>query len=992
MGAALRTAFIGREAERGLLGVALADVVRAEPRLLLIRGDAGAGKSRLVDEWSAGLDDVTVLRGACQRLAATTLPYAPVVQALRPVAAGPLLDDWHPAAVTALSPVLAAAAPDPGPADRWRGAQVLELTLALLGELTQAGPVVLVLEDLHWADQATMDLLTFLAGNLSVERLLVVGTLRLDEPSQPAWLRTALALLGSLPRCSRLDLEALPDAAVRRIIKDVDAELGEDAVTALVRRAMGNPFFAEELARASGPGQPLPAALRDVLLVRHEMLPPDARKVVELACVLVDPVSHELLTRLLDLEDDELNVALRTALRDGMLRRRGNNEFVVRHALVQEAVYGELLPGERTTWHTKVAEQVAADPGLVGGPERASAVLAEHWQAAGRPDLAVGPLVRAARAAAVRRAPTDAARLWRSALELWPTDPGAQVDGLDRPAARLQLAAALRWGPEASDGVQTLHQTLIELDPTDDARRAQVLERLALHLNDCGWGADALVAAHEACLLAPRLRGRTGQSLAARCFATLGAILMVRGQYVESHGECQRALELSASADDLATTAYALAVEGVNRVVLDGPERAVATVRQALELSDRSGDVEATVRAWVNLTYVLENAGRWVEAVQAATSGLAVAERNGLSLTAGALLSANQATSLLACGKWVEARAVLEGLLAQASGPTSATSRSFLQAVLAEVLVEHGALDEAEQRLADVGPVDPGDVVTANQLVIASGALALEQGRPQVALLDVVRRQESTQDDPTTGLRMCALGLRALADLATLPPALRPAGSPSADVLVGYGDELDRQAETLAELAPWLPPCQTLLVVCRQELARARGTASAQGWADLATHCVAAGQPQLAGYAWLRQAEQSLAQRGPAAVTGPLRAAAQVLAPLGPGLLASWVLRLASVSRVAVDDLLQVPDQEQPDGVDGSTARGVLADLTVRERQVLGRIARGETNRQIGSALHITEKTASVHVSNILAKLQVHNRSEATAMVYRLGLDEEVML
>ena len=239
---------------------------------------------------------------------------------------------------------------------------------------------------------------------------------------------------------------------------------------------------------------------------------------------------------------------------------------------------------------------------------------------------------------------------------------------------------------------------------------------------------------------------------------------------------------------------------------------------------------------------------------------------------------------------------------------------------------------------------------------------------------------------------MCALGLRALADLAALPPGMRPSGSPTDDELEQRRDELSKQAQALAAAASSLPPCRTLLALCQQESARALGTATAGGWSDLALGFERAGQPQLAGYAWLRQAEQALAQQGSAAVAEPLRAAAQVLAPLGPGSLTTWVRRLAAVSRVSVDDVLVAPERDPAAPLDGSAAGGVLADLTVRERQVLGRIARGETNRQIGSALHITEKTASVHVSNILAKLQVRNRSEATALVYRLGLDEEVML
>ncbi|GAA4346291.1 helix-turn-helix transcriptional regulator [Angustibacter luteus] len=991
MGAGLRTAYVGRDAERGLLGQALADVVRAEPRLVLVRGDAGSGKSRLLDEWSRDLQEVTVLRGGCQRLTTTHLPYAPVVQALRPVAAGPLLDGWHPAARAAVSPVLAAAEPPTGQADRWRGAQVLELTLALLAQLAAQRPVVLVLEDLHWADQATTDLLLFLAGNLSVERLLVVGTLRTDEPSQPQWLREALTQLGSMPRCSRIDLAALTDPAVAQIIADVEPALGADDVGRLVRRAMGNPFFAEELARASDPDQPLPEALRDVLLVRHAQLPPTARQIVQVVCVVAGPVRHELLTGVIDADVADLNVALRVALRDGLLQRHGSDAFVVRHALLQEAVYGDLLPGERVAWHTRVAERVDADPELVGGPERAAAVLAEHWQAAGRPDLAVAPLVRAARAATARRSPTDAARLWRTALGLWPdAQPGAApatVEGLDRPAVRMELAVSLRRGPQAADGVESLRLALDEVGRDDAARRAEVLERLALHLNDTGDGEAALAAAREACATAPTRPLEPGRSLAARCHATLGAIRMVRGQYEASHEECEQALALARAVDDLATRAYVLAVDGVNVVVLDGPDRAVPSMREALELSERLGDVEATLRAWINLTYVLESAGRWADAAQAARSGLQVAERHGLALTNGALLTANEATALLACGRFAEARQILETVLESATGPTARTTRPYLLAVLGEALVELGALDEARGALHAIGPVDPGDVLTANQVALVSGSLALEEGSPQDALAQVVGRQEFLADDPTSGLRMCALGLRAAADLLGRPTALRAADAPAEGDLRSAADDLAARADALAAAAPWLPPCRTLLALCRVELARGGGTATAQEWTALAQACLDGGQPQLAGYAWLRGAELALAEHGAPAVAEPLRRAADVLAPLGPGTLATWVRRLADVARVRLDDPPGHVDARQPDRTDG-----VLVDLTSRERQVLGRIARGETNRQIGTALHITEKTASVHVSNILSKLHVRNRSEATALVYRLGLDEEVVL
>ena len=276
--------FIGRAGELDQLGRALARAASGTPSIILVGGEAGIGKSRLVAEAVAGAAgrDSFVLRGSCVDLGGDDgLPFAPIAEALRelvrrldPEALAALMD---PATLdlARLMPALGAAAGSAGLQMAAPGelaqTRLFEAFLTLVGRVGSTAPVALVLEDLHWADAATRDLTAFLARNARDERLCVIGTYRTDELHRRHPLR---AWLAEMQRLASVDLVRLAPFDATELAAQIGAILGAEAdatvVASIHERADGNPFFAEELlaAGATGPGDQLPASLRDVLLAR----------------------------------------------------------------------------------------------------------------------------------------------------------------------------------------------------------------------------------------------------------------------------------------------------------------------------------------------------------------------------------------------------------------------------------------------------------------------------------------------------------------------------------------------------------------------------------------------------------------------------------------------------------------------------------------------------------------------------------------------------
>jgi predicted ATPase len=354
---------IGRVEELQVLEAARRRAADGEPAVVLVGGEAGVGKTRVVAELTArcAADETRVLAGGCVPVGGDGLPYAPIVEALRPLPdqlgadavrelAGP---SWRELA--RLLPRLGA--PDPGPSGQVAQLRLFELLFGLLGRLGGQTPVTLVVEDLHWADQSTRDLLAFLVRNLRRERVLLLATYRSDEPRTDR-LGSWLAELARGGPVQRLELPRLDRAeTVAQLIGMLGTAPAADLADAVFVRSEGNPFFTEELLAAVQAGSlELPTTLRELLHGRVELLPAPAQQVLGVAAVAGRRVPHQLLASVAGLDGRELAEALRIVVAHQLLvTRPGEDGYQFRHALLREVIDADLLPGERARLHAGYA-------------------------------------------------------------------------------------------------------------------------------------------------------------------------------------------------------------------------------------------------------------------------------------------------------------------------------------------------------------------------------------------------------------------------------------------------------------------------------------------------------------------------------------------------------------------------------------------------------------------------------------------------------------
>ncbi len=511
--------FVGRAAESARLAAASDRAAAGTPTVVVVGGEAGVGKSRLVRELVAGsrAAGATVLAGGCVELGGEGLPFAPVVAALRMLARGlggaelaaavpgparselaRLLPELGPppagGAAGGRTPVGQPPAggpqsplPDPGSAQR----RLFELLLGLLERLAARRPTILVVEDLHWADRSTRDLLAYLVRNLRHGRLLLLLTYRSDELHRRHPLRPLLAELERDRRVERLELGRFD---LDEVAAQLTGILGVAPATRLVEevhaRSGGNAFFVEELAAAVSPGGAAPSGgLRDTLLARIEPLPESTRTLLPVVAVAAGRVEHELLAEVTGLPEPELLAGLRAAVSARVLLVDAHDgTYGFRHALVKEAVDGGLLPGERPRLHGRLAVALSArgaglhqaHAGLPGVDPARAAELAWHWYAAHDLARALPAAVEAGLAAERSYAFAEAQHHFERALELWERAPAAPT-GLDRVEllGRAAEAAANAGGTERA--ISLVRGALAEVDPAGDPLRAGLLTRRLAH-------------------------------------------------------------------------------------------------------------------------------------------------------------------------------------------------------------------------------------------------------------------------------------------------------------------------------------------------------------------------------------------------------------------------------------------------------------------------------------------------------------------------------
>jgi predicted ATPase len=496
--------FVGRAPESARLAAARDRAAAGTPTVVVVGGEAGVGKSRLVGELVAGsrAAGATVLAGGCVELGGEGLPFAPVVAALRTltrVLGGAELATLVPeparSELARLLPELGrppagSAGPppaEPGSAQR----RLFGLLLGVLQRLAARRPTILVVEDLHWADRSTRDLVAYLVRNLRHGRLLLLLTYRSDELHRRHPLRPLLAELERDRRAERLELDRFDLGEVAAQLTGI---LGAAPAARLVERVHarsgGNALFVEELAAAAAAGATPPAAggLREVLLARIEPLPDPARQVLRVVAVAGGRVGHELLAEVAGLPAAELLAGLRAAVSARVLVVDAHDGgYGFRHALVKEAVDDALLPGERCRLHARMAAALRqAGAGLPGADAALAAELAWHWYAAHDLARALPAAVDAGLAAERCCAFAEAQHHFERALELWELVPAAPA-GVDRVELLARAAEAAANAGGAERAISLVRGALAEVDPVRDRRRAGLLAgRLAGYLRVAG--------------------------------------------------------------------------------------------------------------------------------------------------------------------------------------------------------------------------------------------------------------------------------------------------------------------------------------------------------------------------------------------------------------------------------------------------------------------------------------------------------------------------
>ena len=985
----------GRGAELERLHAALDRAIEGSSSTVLLAGEAGVGKTRLVNELAASARDrgLLVLTGGAIGLGDSDLPYGPFAEAFRALhesvgrdrflqAAGAGADD-----VARLVPeALGRRAPDAAALEEGSEARarLFGSVQGLLTRISVETPVLLVIEDLQWADPSSRSLLLSTARQLPGTRVVLVATYRSDDLGRRHPLLPTLALLERLPDVERIDLQRLTPAAVREQIASIlGSAPAPRMVDEIVERSDGNPFFVEELL-AGGPQlgrSGVPPTIQDVIEVRLSALPDETQRVVRIAAVVGRQAEHDLLAALTGLSELELIAAIRPAVDGHVLvptEGDGPPRYAFRHALVREVAYDDLLPTERSALHRLVAEALSAQPDANEADARAAAELAYHWSGAHDDRRALEASLRAARTATEIYAHDEALEHYERAIRLWDRVPDAATETGTDLASLYDGAAAAASNAGNVRRAAELARAAVEGGPVGHAGAlgeawARRTDRLAWYLSELGDQAGGLA-------VVDRALGWVGSDVpgigTARLLTTRGMLLWGMGRYPEIVRTAEATIEAARRSGDVGIEASALLGVGAGRAAYGLLDAGIADLRGAHALFLAAADPRTGI-ATSQLGYALCLSGRHSEAATLIGDELEHQARIGTLRRFRPFLVTDLVDSYVELGRWDEAVALCETELAEAEEGRPAP---WYVETLGEIRALRGDLEGARELLAAASQaVGPGDAVIDRvwlmRTAIVLGRIEGNIERVRAAIDEALSISADTAHDAPLWWLLCA-ALAAEADEAD-----RAARSRDADGMAEARARGRRLAGILDEAAAAFDPDETrwpptLRAYVRQAAAdrlRIEGQADAAAWEAAIEAYDDLGYIYEAASCRLRLAETILGSGGSREKAGPpLRGAADTAARLRAEPLHAAVAGLAGRARIDLGS-----------ATDGGDDLGV--GLTAREQEVLGLLAGGLTNREIGEALFISEKTASVHVSNILGKLGVGGRGAAVAMAMRLG-------
>lgn len=951
--------FVGRRVELATFERAMADARGGLPSVLLVGGDAGIGKSTLIVE-AARRAGAPLYVGRCVHVGGEDIPLAPVADLLRQVRRSmpEVLANPGP-----LSSLVRWFTPDPEVTQPGTGVGgVFAPVLDLIGRLASDDAVVVAVEDLHWADAATWDLFDLLARNLIDERVVLVGTHRVNETNTDPSHRRRLVELSRVPGVQRILLTGLDRADVTaRVHSLVGSPASSVLIEDVISRGQGNPFFTEQLVAAHLAGEAIPIVLSDLISADIEALAGPTRSVLDAVAAVGRGTSHGLLEDVADLSPDIIEVAVREAVDAGMLVVE-NDAYWFRHALISEVVYAELLPPGRTRLHRRIADaMLGGSPGALARAVQASE-LAFHLVRAGDAGAAFTALLSAADAAE-SVAPGAAFRHLERALELWDVAGERAVD--ERRGGRLWQAAELADGTVGSERAVELAREAFTLGPPPKGV-AWGHERLGRYLWMCGRLEESQTEFERA---AAMLTGEDGPE-ASGVLAGLAQAEFMAGRYESADVLSRRAIAVTTefAADPLAWV-VARHVQGCIRNHLGDADAGVELCRDAFMAAPT-----AHSRGMAAFLYsvVLLSAGKTQESINVALDAVAVGHRAGLDRSLGGLTDTAAAEGLIRLGRWNEAEAVLARHFAYDTVPMAALRVARAGAMLA---ARRGDGDRARALLSDAR-AHPVDGMHSSYLEMGAADVHLVLGE-WVEAAAAAERGWSVH--PTSALfwsaRFTMLTVEAAVEQALdTVAARRPIDLPG--VVEHLKERIDAVQTEVDSRTEHRPGRDTAAHLAHATASLSRlTTPDPDAWAEAARQWSALGDRWWTAVARLHEAEAaSTASRA----TSALRAAYDEASELGAAPLLATLEAVSRRTRISL---------AEPARVDLDAASISTLGLTPREGEVLTLITAGHTNRRIGDELFVSEKTVSVHVSNILRKLNVSSRVDAAALAQRLGMD-----
>lgn len=933
-----QTALFGRDQEIAEAALALATAATGTPQALLVGGDAGIGKTSFAAAVTARAQATgfTTMTGHCLDIDSGE-PLAPLREALRN-ALHDRTGDLLPPVARRLEPYLTGDRSEPpsGLAE--------DLRLAV-SELAREGPVLVVLEDMHWADPSTRDLALALARTMSGPVVLLL-TYRTDDLVRRHPLRKTLLDVGRVVGAHRLDLSPLDRTGISGIVARASATVDPSVVGALLARSEGNPLYAEELLGAGLTG--VPVALNDLLLARVDRLGPATRGLLRLASVNGSRLDLPLLRTVCDLGEAELDDCLREAVDANVLRC--TDDYVdFRHGLLREAVYDDLLPSERGRAHARLAEALAgiADPSIASLTR-----LAFHWDAANDQPRAFEARLRAGLALATQGHPEALAHLER-ALEMWDhvEDPERR-QGLTKPDVLCQMARAAKLADGHEDrAMRFMREALALLDPEQDRLRASRIYSTYAEL--CHELADAPGHAEAVQLALELAEGEPSEELAR-------ALIAVAGVHMRT--------------DHLA--------EGAD------------TIDRAVEVARATQLPQVLAETLVEQAYAAQSRGRLREMWGLIDAAVEAAEHAGLTNLA---LEARglQAFTFLVVGRLEEGEALAARTRERAAALGLLDAAAFAGEQIVELWINQGRFDDAELLLEELRPgmrmnrwrnqriwllLARGDLAAAvsveeEQLAVWAEVVLDPDGfsvhravRVFCALdrvaeaLDLVAQHLATSKEGAAPEENC---FAARGVVTALAAARRTGVEVSPQTQRAWIDFVHRAAETALAgdlRTSWPSSDSRYAVAMAADLA---GETSTDLWRAALSSATPYGASHALPFA-LGLAAALLAEGQRDEARGLLLDTWQTARDLGARAVEADAERLARRNRIPL------PEERHH--------RDALAVLTAREHEVLDVLATGATNRVIAERLFISEKTVSVHVTNILAKLGVPNRGAAAAV------------